>query len=90
MARALLSAESNERAEEILRNEGYGSAEGFSVNMTFLDDNYYGERIFKNIEIGPVENEKTSSRLDIVKASPGGFLYHCNKQVFFFFKRFFL
>ncbi|XP_014207370.1 uncharacterized protein LOC106638619 [Copidosoma floridanum] len=82
LARALLAADSGECAEEVLRNEGYGAAEGFSVNMTFVNDaSFYSDRVFKNIEIGPAEPNDTSSRLDISEARPGDYLYHCNKYM---------
>lgn len=89
ITRALLGVENYVQAQETLRNEGCGAAEGFSVNMTFL--NQEGDRMFHNAEIGPVEEGGTCSKLSIHTASPGENLYHCNKyalnfllSVFFF------
>ncbi|XP_011495510.1 PREDICTED: uncharacterized protein LOC105360318 [Ceratosolen solmsi marchali] len=79
MTRALLGVENYVQAQECLRNEGYGAAEGFSVNMTFLDQE--GDRMFHNAEVGPVEVGEMSSQLSMQTASPGENLFHCNKYL---------
>ena len=80
LTRALLGVENYVQAQEILRNEGHGSAEGFSVNMTFLLQE--GDRMFHNAEIGPCDNDNACSQLNVRTACPGEYLYHCNKYVF--------
>ena len=47
--------------------------------MTFLLQD--GERLFYNAEVGPVEPGATQSQLNILTASPGENMYHCNKYV---------
>lgn len=71
-----MSAENYERAKEILLNSGVGVADGFSINMTFL--NQEGERLFHNIEIGPSEIGSNKSLLDMITARPGEAIIHCN------------
>ncbi|XP_058808212.1 beta-alanyl-dopamine/carcinine hydrolase isoform X2 [Phymastichus coffea] len=78
ITRSLLSAENYVQAQMILRNEGYGAAEGFAVNMTFQQE---GDRMFHNAEIGPVEKGQAYSQLSIQTASPGEYFYHCNKYM---------
>lgn len=77
MTRALLAAQNYVQAQQILRNEGYGAAEGFSVNMTFLTQE--GDRMFHNAEVGPVEEDAQHSQLNILTVSPGENTAHCNK-----------
>lgn len=77
LTRALLAAENYVQAQEILRNEGFGAAEGFSVNMTFLMQE--GNRMFHNAEVGPCEMDATQSQLSILTVSPGENTFHCNK-----------
>ncbi|XP_014236027.1 uncharacterized protein LOC106658534 [Trichogramma pretiosum] len=79
MTRALLGVENYVQAQEVLRNEGYGAAEGFSVNMTFLLQD--GDRMFHNAEIGPCETDMACSQLNVQTASPGEYFYHCNKYM---------
>ncbi|XP_015438251.1 PREDICTED: uncharacterized protein LOC107193354 [Dufourea novaeangliae] len=79
LSRALLTADNYAQAQQILRNDGFGAAEGFSVNMTFLMEE--GERLFHNIEIGPCENDATQSRLNILTVGPGENAFHCNKYL---------
>ena len=68
------------QAQQILRNEGFGAAEGFSVNMTFLTQE--GDRMFHNAEVGPCEINGTQSQLSILTVSPGENTFHCNKYYF--------
>ncbi|XP_076649599.1 C45 family peptidase tan [Halictus rubicundus] len=79
LTRALLSAENYVQAEEILRNEGFGAAEGFAVNMTFLAQE--GDRLFHNIEVAPCEPDAAQSQLNIQTVGPGEVTYHCNKYL---------
>lgn len=78
ISRSLLGVENFVQAQQTLRNYGYGAAEGFSVNMTFLLQE--GDRMFHNAEVGPVESaHAVQSQLSILTASPGETIYHCNK-----------
>ncbi|XP_057335239.1 beta-alanyl-dopamine/carcinine hydrolase [Microplitis mediator] len=79
LARALLGVENFVQAQQTLRNKGYGAAEGFSVNMTFLEQE--GDRMFHNAEVGPVEKGSDESQLSILTASPGENIFHCNKYL---------
>ncbi|CAH0385576.1 unnamed protein product [Bemisia tabaci] len=79
LTRALLAAENLMQAQQILRDHGSGSADGISVNMTFL--NQEGDRLFHNAEIGPALNGASESPLDILTASPGEHIFHTNKYL---------
>lgn len=73
--RALLSAETFEGAQKILRDSGCGAADGCSINMTFLHQE--GDRLFHNAEMAPADKNH-ESQLNILTASPGEFLFHVN------------
>ncbi|XP_018327238.1 uncharacterized protein LOC108738347 [Agrilus planipennis] len=75
ITRALLTAENLMQAQKILRDPGVGAGDGCSINMTFL--NQEGDRMFHNAEMGPVDNAN-ESQLNIMTASPGEYLVHCN------------
>ena len=77
MTRSLLGVENYVQCQETLRNEGFGAAEGFSVNMTFLQQD--GDRIFHNAEVGPAEPNSFISQISILSASPQEYFAHCNK-----------
>lgn len=79
LTRALLAAQSYAEAEKTLRNEGYGAAEGFSVNITFLtqDEN----TVFRNIEIGPCEEDGKCSLVNVLTVPSGENTFHCNKYL---------
>ncbi|XP_033223085.1 uncharacterized protein LOC117176852 [Belonocnema kinseyi] len=79
ITRALLGVENFVQAQLTLRNKGYGAAEGFSVNMTFLLQD--GDRMFHNAEVGPAEPDSDQSQLCILTASPGETISHCNKYL---------
>ncbi|KYQ50292.1 Acyl-coenzyme A:6-aminopenicillanic-acid-acyltransferase 40 kDa form [Trachymyrmex zeteki] len=79
LTRALLGVENFVQAQQTLRNEGYGAAEGFSVNMTFLAQE--GDRMFHNAEVGPAEADANRSQLNILTVSPGENASHCNKYL---------
>ncbi|KAK2726391.1 beta-alanyl-dopamine/carcinine hydrolase-like isoform X2 [Artemia franciscana] len=78
LARALLSAQSLEKAQAILRDRPIGSSDGFSVNMTFIKQE--GDRLFHNVEVAPSTNEDESN-LSILTIGPGEHLLHCNKYL---------
>lgn len=65
------------QAQQTLRNEDYGAAEGFSVNMTFLAEE--GDRTFHNVEVGPAEVGANKSQVNILTINPGENTSHCNK-----------
>ena len=77
LTRALLGVENFVQAQQTLRNEDYGAAEGFSVNMTFLAQE--GDRMFHNAEVGPVKADTNRSELNILTVSPDENTFHCNK-----------
>ncbi|XP_029670506.1 uncharacterized protein LOC115239865 isoform X1 [Formica exsecta] len=79
LTRALLGVENFVQAQKTLRNEGFGAAEGFSVNMTFLAQE--GDRMFHNAEVGPAEADIARSQLNILTVSPGENTSHCNKYL---------
>lgn len=74
ITRALLSAENFVQAQQILRDNGVGAADGCSVNMTFLKQE--GDRLFHNAEMGPAERDQ--SQLNILTVSPGEYTCHAN------------
>ncbi|XP_055623053.1 beta-alanyl-dopamine/carcinine hydrolase [Toxorhynchites rutilus septentrionalis] len=77
ITRALLSAENFVQAQQILRDNGVGAADGCSINMTFLKQE--GDRLFHNAEMGPAD--KNQSQLNILTASPGEYIVHANKYL---------
>ncbi|XP_076242090.1 C45 family peptidase tan [Calliopsis andreniformis] len=79
LTRALLAVENYVEAQQVLRNDGCGAAEGFSVNMTFLMQE--GDRMFHNVEIGPCEIDGTQSQMSTLTISPGENTFHCNKYL---------
>lgn len=76
----MLAAENFVQAQQILRDSGNGAGDGCSVNMTFLEQE--GDRVFHNFEMGPAENDN-ESQLNVLTASPGEHLMHCNSWVAF-------
>ncbi|KAF2884225.1 hypothetical protein ILUMI_21960 [Ignelater luminosus] len=78
ITRALLSAENFAQAQQILRDPGCGAADGCSINMTFLQQE--GDRLFHNAEMAPADESK-NSQLNILTASPGEQLMHCNSYL---------
>ncbi|XP_077302142.1 C45 family peptidase tan [Arctopsyche grandis] len=79
LTRALLSAENQVMVEQILSDDGSGSADGCSVNMTFLGQE--GDRLFSNIEMGPATESQNRSQLNVFTASPGEYIIHCNRYL---------
>ncbi|XP_037777999.1 uncharacterized protein LOC119574678 [Penaeus monodon] len=78
LCRALLAAETMMQAQQILRDRGTGSADGFSVNMSFTRQE--GDHLFHNAEVGPAE-ESDESPMSILTISPGEHLLHTNKYL---------
>lgn len=64
------------QAQQILRDRGTGSADGFSVNMSFTRQE--GDHLFHNAEVGPAE-DGDESPMSILTISPGEHLLHTNK-----------
>ncbi|WP_411024528.1 hypothetical protein, partial [Salmonella sp. s57936] len=79
MCRALLAAKNITEVESILKDKGCGAAEGFSVNVTFLDEP--GERIFYNFEVGASSTFSDESILNKLVVKPGEHSFHCNKYL---------
>ncbi|KAK5642894.1 hypothetical protein RI129_009061 [Pyrocoelia pectoralis] len=77
LTRALLSAENFSQAVQILKDPGCGAGDGCSVNLKFVKEN---DRLFYNIEIGPVVGDDMS-QLNMALASPGENLIHCNRYL---------
>ncbi|XP_064101131.1 beta-alanyl-dopamine/carcinine hydrolase-like [Macrobrachium nipponense] len=78
LCRALLSAETMMAAQDILRDRQTGSADGFSVNMSFTKQE--GDHLFHNAEVGPAE-DCDESPISILTISPGEHLIHTNKYL---------
>ncbi|KAK7578103.1 hypothetical protein V9T40_010308 [Parthenolecanium corni] len=79
LCRALLSASNLTQVENILKDKGCGSAVGFSVNVTFLDEP--GDRLFYNFEVGPSSTFSDESLLNKICIKPGEHYFHCNKYL---------
>ncbi|XP_065219745.1 beta-alanyl-dopamine/carcinine hydrolase [Planococcus citri] len=79
LCRALLTAKNVTDVENILKDKGCGSAEGFSVNVTFLDEP--GERLFYNFEVGASTLSTDESILNKLVVKPGDYSFHCNKYL---------
>lgn len=79
LTRALLGVENFAQVQQTLRNEDYGAAEGFSVNMTFLAQE--DDRMFHNAEVGPAEVGANRSQLSILTVHSGENTSHCNNYL---------
>ncbi|KAI8431265.1 hypothetical protein MSG28_001292 [Choristoneura fumiferana] len=76
ITRALLAAKSFAEAEKILRDEGLGAANGFSINMIWSDA--WGARQLYNVEVAPEKTDKSArSALNVHKYDKDS-LVHCN------------
>ncbi|KAJ8736742.1 hypothetical protein PYW07_000013 [Mythimna separata] len=75
LTRAMLSAKNFSQAEQILRDEGLGIGNGFSVNMIWT--NNWGDRQIYNVEVSP-DLKADRSHLNIQKYDKD-LLVHCNK-----------
>lgn len=76
ITRAMLRSKNLGEAESILRDEGLGIGNGFSVNMIWT--NAWGGRQIYNIEIAP-DLKGNRSQLNIQKYENNEPLVHCNK-----------
>lgn len=80
LTRALLGVEHFAQAQQVLRDKGSGAADGFSVNMTFLQQE--GNRLFHNAEVGPsLPSGAVESQLSILTVGPGESFVHTNKYL---------
>lgn len=79
ITRALLAAENFDQAVKVLRDSGSGAADGCSINMTFLRQE--GDRLFHNAELAPAEPGTDESVLNVLTASPGENIIHCNRYL---------
>ncbi|KAJ8738068.1 hypothetical protein PYW08_000663 [Mythimna loreyi] len=75
LTRAMLTAKNFSQAEQILRDEGLGIGNGFSVNMIWT--NNWGDRQVYNVEVSP-DLKADRSHLNIQKYDKD-VLVHCNK-----------
>lgn len=78
IARALLGVKTIDEAVEILKNKGYGIADGFNLNIHFA--NQIGKVVY-SIEVGPGQNGKEESQLDILEVPVGDSYFHCNRSL---------
>ncbi|XP_054729751.1 beta-alanyl-dopamine/carcinine hydrolase [Anastrepha obliqua] len=76
ITRALLSAENYDQALNILKDEGVGAGDGCSINLSFINDE---SGKFYNIEMAPVPEDGTESRLDIKEVCTGEHNCHANR-----------
>jgi len=79
IARALLGAETLEQALNVLRNPSYGIADGFNINMYFAKQ--MGPQVVYSVEVGPGQNGKKESELDILEVPVNDSYFHCNRFV---------
>ncbi|XP_050527413.1 uncharacterized protein LOC126897679 [Daktulosphaira vitifoliae] len=78
ITRALLSSKANmTEVIEILSNEGAGTADGFNVNLVFLNLSRES-RVFHSIEVAPNYNN-SQSKLSIVDFPIGSNSFHANR-----------
>lgn len=77
LGRALLGVKSLEEALDVLKNPGYGIADGFNLNIHFAKQS--GPKVVYSIEVGPGQNGKKESVLDILEVPVGDTYYHCNR-----------
>ena len=73
--RALLAARNLSRAIDILRDDGSGTCDGFSVNIIFLQKDQ--EPVVQNIEVAP--GPGLESQLDIFSVEREMSYAHCNR-----------
>ncbi|CAB3226495.1 unnamed protein product [Arctia plantaginis] len=77
ITRAMLAAKNFSDAERILRDEGLGIGNGFSVNMIWT--NSWGEHHIYNVEVAPdFKNDRSLLNVQRYDREP---LVHCNKYL---------
>lgn len=77
IARALLGVKTFNEAVDVLKNKGYGIADGFNLNIHFA--NQIGPKVVYSIEVGPDQNGTGESQLDILEVPVGDSYVHCNR-----------
>lgn len=79
MTRALLAARDEQHVEKILKDDGLGVANGFSLNMIWTDIS--GDRKMYNIEVAP-DSKADHSILNVQTFDDtGASMVHCNRCV---------
>lgn len=80
ITRALLAARSDlDEILDILTNEGAGTADGFNVNLAFLDVPRES-RVFYTVEVTPIVNT-TRSEVYVTDFQMGNNSLHTNRSV---------
>lgn len=79
LTRSALAARNMNEILETLRDNGCGTANGFSMNFMVIDDKVLGasERAF-NVEVSPSQNEKTESEISVAEILAEECYSHCN------------
>lgn len=78
ITRALLASKDNlHEIQEILENQGTGTADAFHVNVGFLNENP-ATRVFYSIEVTPFENH-FMSRVIVKPVKPSFTSFYTNK-----------
>jgi len=74
--RAMLGAVSLEHAQEILKDVGTGTSDGFSMNFVYYQE--HAPPVLQNIEVAPNPHQ-LESRIDAHSLKLGESYAHCNK-----------
>jgi len=61
----------------ILRDNGTGTSDAFSLNLTFTKQE--GTPVLHNVEVGPNQDGKMESELSVLTLTHGDCHAHCNK-----------
>ncbi|XP_042210209.1 uncharacterized protein LOC121858032 isoform X2 [Homarus americanus] len=76
LCRALLSAENMAALHTILKDEGVGAADGFSVNVAMMSED--GSHTFHNLEVGTTGRGDRCSQFSVQVLNTGDHLLHTN------------
>jgi hypothetical protein len=92
ICRTLLSAKTKDECLKILKDEGVGIGDGFSLNLISVKEG--PQPIVCNIEIAPNQHDGNESEISILEVESGTSLVHCNKymlktNVFYYYTYFF-
>ncbi|XP_047739657.1 uncharacterized protein LOC108665674 isoform X2 [Hyalella azteca] len=79
LTRALLAAQTLQEAEDVLKDQGAGAGDGFSVNMAFTRQE--GNILFHNAEVAPPLPGQNESQLSILTINTGEHFMHANKYL---------
>lgn len=80
LTRALLSTEPDlTEIVKVLTNRGVGTADGFNVNVGFLDVPAGGSRVFHTIEVTPSETGEYKSDVLVTDVATGSNSMHANR-----------